>query len=363
MLSEDEVFMKFLFGAHRALAIVCCSTLAAAVLPQAQAQKTLFWMGNGEASIESFMGHKDKIDIVEPTWYQIDGDGLVTGEPQPLVLKAAHEAHITVIPLFAIFDHVKIHALLNDPKAQDEMIQAFVRESKEHGYDGVNLDIEDVMWTDRESLSTMVAKIAAALHKENLQVQIDVCPYGPGHAGETAFSKWIFEEWRLGYDLKTLGESVDLICLMTYDEHTHWTTPGPVGGYIWTKMNLDYALKYVPKEKLSLGIPIYGYHWYTGDPGLDKPEKRPNVTADYTSYPNAKLLMDTYNARLQWDEDDHTPWFWFYHDSMREYVYFTDRRAFADRYELAKADGLEGICAWDLGDEDPSIWLAVPAKR
>jgi spore germination protein YaaH len=327
------------------------------------AQKTIFWMGNGLASVHSFMEHKDKIDTIEPTWYHIEGDGLVTGEPNLPVLKTAKDAHMKVIPLFAIFDHKKLHDLANDSKAQDALIEALIRESMEHGYDGVNLDIEDVMWTDRDQLSVMVAKISAALHKQHLQVQIDVCPYAPGHPGETAFSQWIFEEWRLGYDLKALGQSVDLICLMTYDQHTHWTTPGPVGGWLWTKENLDFALKSVPKEKLSLGIAFYGYHWYTGDPGLDKAEKKPNVTADYISYPNSMLLADQYHAKLQWDDEEHTPWFYFNHDQMREYVFYTDKRAFMDRYDLAKADGVQGVCVWVLGEEDPSIWAAIPDKR
>lgn len=346
--------------------LVCgaaASVVALLFTAGAHAQKTLFWMGNGVASVDSFMSHKDKIDIIEPTWYQIDQDGLVTGEPQPKVLRAAKDAHISVVPLFAIFDHDKIHALTNDQKAQDEMNKAFVRECKEHGYDGVNLDIEDVMWTDRDALSALVKKTADVLHKEHLQVQIDVVPNAPGHAGETAYSKWIFEEWRLGYDLKALAESVDLLCLMTYDEHTHWTTPGPVGGWLWTKENLDYALKVVPKEKLSLGIAIYGYHWYTGDPGLNEKVKKPNVTSDFISGPGLALLQKTYDAKVQWDEIDHTPWFWFYRDHMREYVYYTDKRAFADRYQLAKENGIQGICSWDLGDEVPEVWDAVPGKR
>jgi spore germination protein YaaH len=329
----------------------------------AQAQKTEFWMSNGAASVNSFMEHKDKIDVISPTWYQIDETGLVTGEPQPVVLKAAKDSHVTIIPLFALMNHEKIHALIGDEKAQDEMNRALVRECKENGYDGVNLDIEDVMWTDRDGLSALVKKTADVLHKEHLQVQIDVVPNAPGHAGETAFGKWIFEEWRGVYDLKALAESVDLICLMTYDQHSHWTTPGPVGGWVWTKENLDYALKVVPKEKLSLGIAVYGYHWFTGDPGLNKTEKAPNPTAEYISEPNAIFLRDTYGGKTQWDEEEHTPWFFITRDQMREWFFYTDERAFMDRYELAKQAGVEGVCSWVLGEEDPAIWAAIPARR
>ena len=325
--------------------------------------KTEFWMGNGLASVNSFMEHKDKIDIISPTWYQIDETGLVTGEPQPVVLQAAKAAHVTIIPLFALFDHVKAHQLVNDPKAQDEMNKAFIRECKENGYDGINYDIEDVVWTDRDALSAMVKKTADVLHKEHLLVQIDVVPNAPGHAGETAFSKWIFEEWRLAYDLKALGEAVDTLCLMTYDQNTHWTTPGPVGGWIWTKQNMEYALKVVPKEKLSLGISLYGYRWYTGDPGLGKAEKKPNPTADYISYRDTMNLRETYGGKEQWDEDDHAPWFYIYRDQMREWFFYTNKRAFNDRYVLAKENGLSGICMWVLGEEDPAVWEVLPNRK
>ena len=333
----------------------------------AQGTKTEFWMSNGLTSVNSFMEHKDKIDIISPTWYQIDETGLVTGEPQPNVLKAAKAAHVTIIPLFALFDHVKAHQLMNDPKAQDAMNEAFIRECKENGYDGINYDIEDVMWTDRDALSAMVKKTADLLHKEHLLVQIDVVPNAPGHAGETAFGKWIYEEWRGGYDLKALSDAVDTLCLMTYDQNTHWTTPGPVGGWNWTKDNMEYALKVVPKDKLSLGIALYGYRWYTGDPGLGKTEKKPNPTADYISYRDTMYLRETYGGatggKEQWDEDDHTPWFYIYRDQMREWFFYTNKRAFNDRYQLAKKNDLAGICMWVLGEEDPAVWETLPSHK
>ena len=150
---------------------------------------------------------------------------------------------------------------------------------------------------------------------------------------------------------------------MTYDQHTHWTTPGPVGGWLWTKENLDYALKVVPPQKLSLGIAIYGYRWYTGDPGLGKTEKKPNETSDFISGPEIEMLRQRFHGAPQWDDVDHTPWFYYYRDQMREWIFWTDKRAFKDRYELARDEKLFSICSWDLGDEDPSIWEAVPSHR
>ena len=60
---------------------------------------------------------------------------------------------------------------------------------------------------------------------------------------------------------------------------------------------------------------------------------------------------------------DHTPWFYIYRDNMREWVFYTDTRAFMDRYTLAATDRLQGVCSWVLGEEDPGIWAALPNAR
>lgn len=340
------------------------AVLVATFAGSADAQpKALFYMADTAVSVHSFEQHKDKIDILVPTWYSVDASGLVTGEPNPVVLREAKDAHLPVIPIVALFDKDAAHRLLTDARAQDEMNAAFVRECKENGYQGIQFDIEDVLWTDRDALSATVKKSADVLHRAGLQVQIAVVPNAPGHAGRTDFGKWIFEEWRGGYDLKALAESVDLLCLMTYDQHTRWTVPGPVGGWGWTNDNLAYALKFVPRQKLSLGIALYGYHWFTGDPGLNKPEKKPNPTAEYISYPNAEFLRSTYGGQTMWDPADHTSFFWFYRDQMREWIFYTDKRTFMDRYNLVQQQGLEGFCSWVLGEEDPAIWNALPNAR
>ena len=129
--------------------------------------------------------------------------------------------------------------------------------------------------------------------------------------------------------------------------------PGPVAGWDWTVENLDYALKDVPKEKLSLGIPLYGYHWFAGAPivegtGAEKQEKS-NITAEYISTPDALLLASEYKGTPEWDAADHSAWFFVYRDQMREWVFYTDIRTFEDRYKLVQQRGLEGFCSWVLG--------------
>jgi spore germination protein YaaH len=108
-------------------------------------------------------------------------------------------------------------------------------------------------------------------------------------------------------DLKALGDCMDFVSLMTYDQHTRWTTLGPVAGWDWTLANLDYALQFIPKEKLSLGIPLYGYHWLAGNPVVGTDE-RSNISPDYIDADESIPLAKQYGARNQWDAQDHAVW-------------------------------------------------------
>jgi spore germination protein YaaH len=333
------------------------------VSPSARAQQlnSLFYMTRDPNSVRSFMAHASKIDTLVPAWYSVDSSGLVSGGPNPLVLDTARQDHVPVMPIVANDSFVQedFHKLLINPLAYRQMFVQLIGACKNFGYIGFQFDFENVNWTDRQALATMVAEAAAAFHAQGLKLTIATVPGAPGAAGETGFAAWMYENWRGAYDLAALGKSVDLICLMTYDQHTRWTPPGPVAGWAWTVGNLDYALKFVPPQKLSLGIPLYGYHWFAGTP--IKPAEKPNPSAEYISTPDALDLARAYGGQTQWDPVDRTPWLYFYRDDEREWIFYTDARAFHERYALAKERGLQGFCSWVLGTEDPGIWDLLPS--
>jgi len=337
-----------------ALFVVCLIT------PAIAQPKALFYLINNPNSVKSFTEHADKIDILVPAWYSVDGNGLVWGGPNAMVLATAAAHHVPVMPIVALMNQADLHKLFTTPAARSAFIDSLRAESKKNGYSGFQIDFEDVAWTDRDLLSSLVADTAFALHREKLQLTIATVPNAPGSPGQSAYSHWLYANWRLGYDLKALAQSVDLICLMTYDQNTRWTEPGPVAGYPWTVQNLDYALQFVPKEKLSLGIPLYGYHWFAGDPGK---EEKPNPTAEYIGQQDVEQYLAAYHPQVEWDAADRSAWFYFYRDDTREWVFYTDKRGFAERYNLARDRGLQGFCSWVLGTEDPEIWSMLPSHK
>ena len=339
----------------------------AAMPIQAQQPRSIFYMTREPQSVRSFLAHADKVDILSPNWYSVDSSGLVSGGPNPLVLETARQHHVPIMPLIVNggFAQEEVHKFFANAVARQQAVAAIVQASKENGYIGFQLDMENVNWTDSDALSGFVRETAAALHKEGLQLSIATIPNATGHPGATGFSWWIYQNWRGAYDLKAIAESVDFLCLMTYDQHTQWTVPGPVAGWNWTVANLDYALKVVPAQKLALGIPLYGYHWFTGTPikPPDKTGDRANPTADYISTNDALDLAKAYGGHVEWDPVDRTAWMYFYRDDEREWIFYTDTRTFKERYTLVKDRGLRGFASWVLGTEDAGIWDLLPSHK
>jgi spore germination protein YaaH len=346
------------------LAALSAGALAVAA-PAHAAPRAVFYLMETQKSANSFNAHVDKIDLLVPTWYGVDANGLVNGAPNPQILALARSKHLAVMPIVSMTaGRDGFHKLLNNPDAQREMNAALVREALAHGYAGFQYDFESIVWTDRDAFTRMFQATSEALHKAGLQSSVAVVPNAPGHPDKGVFSKWMWEYWRGAYDIEALAKAGDFISLMTYDQHTRWTAPGPVDGWRWVNENLAYALKVVPKNKLSLGIALYGYRWFTGNPVDEATGKeRQNISADYIDADESIPLAATYGAKIRWDDEDRTSYYWFDRDGMREWVFMPDARGFRERYELVKQSGIDGFSAWVLGAEDPKVWDALPVAR
>src|SRR5580692_1406076 len=122
----------------------CFLLLILSVVPGLQAAPVaLFYLTNNPDSIRSFLAHSSQIDLLVPTWYQVDENGLVTGSPEATVLKRAQDEKLPVMPIIALFNKKGFHALALNAGAQAMMNEAMIRESKLHGYAGFQFDFEN----------------------------------------------------------------------------------------------------------------------------------------------------------------------------------------------------------------------------
>ena len=320
----------------------------------------LFYYVNTENAFQSLKDHIDQITIVSPKAYDVDENGIVWGGIDPRVIKLAREHSVKIMPLLKNrgFDQELLHKLLSDSAAVGRMIRTLVDFCAENKYIGIQFDFENLKMTDSDLYTAMCKRAADALHEHGFNLSLAVVHRPEEFPGTTAYLAWLFENWRAGYDLKKLADIVDFISVMTYSQHTGRTTPGPVAALPWVEKVIKYFLKYVPPDKLSLGIPVYSVHWYTAYDASPSSVsgQYAHSAAETLDYERVKALVDGFSAKMRWDEHNQVNYTVLDNDGVFEYLYIEDARSFAAKLDLVKEYHLRGFSAWVLGDEDPGVW-------
>ena len=323
----------------------------------------LFYYVDREASWDSFAKHVDQIGIIGPQSFSVDSLGVVFGEVDPGLIRLAAQHGVRVMPLVVNenFNQVELHKLLIDSTAQTRAIDALVALCRRDKYWGIQFDIEDVSIADRDRFTGWYQAASRALRAAGFHISIAVVPRAGDLAGPTTYHRWIFDSWRGGYDLAALGSVSDFVSWMTYDEHTRRTPPGPVAGLPWMTASVDYALRFIPAEKLSLGVPLYGTHWFVQADPLSP--LRAGVSGASVSNAWGVHIIERAGGTVKWDDVQKASYGSAMVGDINEWVYLDDARSFAAQTDLAREKKLRGFSAWVLGTEDARIWDALPAGR
>lgn len=322
-------------------------------------EQRLFYYVNTESAFKSLKEHINQITIVSPTGYDVDKNGIVWGGVDPRVINLAREHNVKVVPLIKNmgFNQALLHNFLSDSVAVGRMVRTLVSLCTKNKYMGIQFDFENLNMSDKGLFTSMVRRAAEALHKQDFELSLAVVHRPEETPGPTAYTAWLYENWRAGYDLIKLSDIVDFISVMTYSQHTRRTTPGPVAGLPWVKQNIKYFLKSVPPNKLSLGIPVYSSLWYTtinGSP--DNTHPNAHVTAKTVDYGGVEGLINRYKAKVMWDDSDEVHYSMLNNGWVYEYLWIEDARSFKAKQNLVKKYNLRGFSVWVLGEEDPKIW-------
>jgi spore germination protein len=330
--------------------------------PHAQALERLFYYVDKEDSYQSLLKNIDQITILGPQVYTVDSLGIVFGELDPRVLALAKAHHVKVMPLVVneSFNQPALRRLLADTAARGRATRTLTDLCHQNAYWGIQFDIENVNIQDRDLLSAWYRETASALHRVNCTLSIAVVHRTDEGAGPTAYHRFLQDSWRAGYDLAALAAAGDFISLMTYSQNTRRTPPGPVASLEWMRANIDYFLKYVPREKLSLGIPTYGDHWYARE-DRTIPE-RARSWSETVGWTWGSGIAERHGASIQWDSVAHVPFAYFSNGGIYEWVFLENARSFRDKMDLARSYKLRGFSVWVLGPEDPAIWEYLKAQ-
>ncbi len=324
----------------------------------------LFYYIDQKQSYASLQQHIKQIDILGAGSYAVDENGVVWGEIDRRVLALARQNGVKVMPLLVNpgFKQDMLSKLLSDSTARQRAVATMLNLCRENSFYGMQFDFENLHLTDRDSYTQFYREAAQALHQENFKISVAVVHRPEENPGPNQYFKWLFSSWRAGYDLKALAEIGDFISVMTYSQHTRRTPPGPNAGVPWVIMNIEYFLKSVPPEKLSLGIPLGAQHWHVVHDD-EKYVANARSWSENLDYEWAMGKAERYGAKVMWHEEQQVPFTFFENGGLFEYIFFEDARSFRAKLALMKKYKLRGFSAWVLGNEDAEIWQVLEQER
>jgi spore germination protein YaaH len=323
--------------------------------PPPGSYERLFYYTDREPSYESLVAHIDQIDVLGPQVYVLDSLGVIYGTLDPRVLALAKQHKVKVMPLFTNerFNQPALRRFLADTAARARSVASLVALCRENGYWGIQFDVENLNMQDGPRFTAWYRDAADALHRAGYKISIATVHRTEDFAGPTPYHRFLYDSWRGGYDLKAIGAASDFISVMSYDQHTGRTPPGPVAGLPWARAVADYYLRYVPAEKLSLGIPLYGKHWSAR---AIEGDARVGTNADYVNWSWGSALAARNGATMQWDSTQAVPFTYYEVGGTFEWLFLENARSFAAKLALMREKKLRGFSAWSIGTEDEAIW-------
>jgi spore germination protein len=299
-----------------------------------------FWArwSDDPAPLASLQAHARQIGILAPLWLTVTGGGGVqpqetavdTAAVRSQVIGIAHAAGERVLVL--VNDHGGAAAYLSTASGRGDLARQIASYVRSWGADGAMIDFEDIPQADRDELTAF----AAALHGLTY-TGISVPP-----KTRDVMGYW-FQD---AFDYAGLGRAVDLVQVMTYDDHGSWSGPGPVAPIGWVEQVANYAASRIDPHKVLLGIPSYGYDWSAAGATSVPDRDLASLAAAHGAIPTLDPASDELSFR--------------YRDAsgLQHTVWGLNAQGVADRVALARRLGLGGVAVWMLGDEPPGFWQA-----
>lgn len=294
------------------------------------------------------IGAMPGVNVVSPTWFHFkDETGSLSNLADKSYVDWAHQRGYQVWPIITNeFDPDLTHEILSSYEKRRNVIRQLLYFSELYDLQGINIDFENVYLKDKENLVQFVRELTPYMHDLGLVVSIDVT------------IKSTSEMWSMFLDRPALGEVVDYMMVMTYDEH--WGS-SPVAGSVaslpWVEKGLQGILEEVPHDKVVLGVPFYTRLW--------KEAKDENgqikVSSRAYSMTGIENWMQERGVTTTFDEST-GQYYAEYEDKEEEAVYkiwLENETSMAQRIELVHKYDLAGVASWRRGFEKPVIWEVI----
>lgn len=306
-----------------------------------------------ERAVKTYLEHASALHFISLFWFYLSKDGSIAkythAKENRQIIDDAHARGTKVFLLIANlpeetgtdWDWRRVERAIGTPRARAEHIRRILALVEKQGVDGANIDYENLRDAQTTSFSAFITELGSALHKRKRLLRVTIHPR-QDNSDETH-----------GQDWKTIARAADQLAFMTYDEHWQEGNAGPIASVGWARRTLEFALAQgVPREKIFLGVPLYGYDWPRVKGGGYK-KARGLEYEDVTKLPKTLKVSPGYDALAA------SPHFSYTRDGVSHVVWFENSRSFEAKLRLAQEFGIGGVSLWRLGREDQKIWTTA----
>lgn len=241
------------------------------------------------------------------------------------------------------FNSGLIQILSENETVQDNLIENLLETVREKGYVGVDVDFEYIRPEDRVGYADFVNRLRETMNENGYRVSVALAPK------TSSYQKGLLYE---AMDYHLLGQSANTVFLMTYEWGYTYGPPLPVAPLPNVRQVLEYALTEIPKEKIVLGIPNYGYSW-------PLPYERGVTKARLIGNVEANVIAAERGVEIQYDERYQSPFFYYEIGGRRYEVWFEDVRSIYAKLQLAAEKDIRGVGYWNLMRPFRANWLLV----
>ena len=260
------------------------------------------------------------------------------------------------------FNNAEIEAFLASPSAHQQTMSSLDSLLLAYPITGVNIDIEYVGSATpvlRYQYVQFIKTLRNHLNQKYKNITLSIDLYASA------------ADRPLIWDVPALASSVDYFIVMAYDFHRRSSpTAGPVaplfGAQEYWDSDINQYMKaflvHVPKEKLVLGLPFYGYGWQTTSEAAQS-TTYPDTGSTY-SYERIEQLFTQraeLNLKEYWHDTSLSPYLTYTEDDKTYVVHYENARSIAYKLEYARQLDLAGIAIWALGYEGTTrdLWQPI----
>lgn len=294
-------------------------------------------------NVVAFEKNRDLFSSISPFEYSLEEDGSISRRGNVFSDETrgrAQAAGVDIIPTITNnFDkNEKGTNVLKDAEKTRKLIDGLISLVEDEGYDGIDIDFENIQADAKDQFTFFVTEISERLHSKNKILSVTL----QGKKSDA-------DDWPgVGaQDFTAIGRVTDQVRIMSYDYSRVNTAPGPIAPVGWYEEVLSYAVSKIDAEKVVAGVPTYAYRWCTKATTDECP-------TDGLVWEGVKNIVEKYEPKVEWNTEYKTPWLTYADEQENEYVvYFENHQSIEAKMNVVSRLGVGGAAIWRLGNEDP----------